>query len=43
VWEPRPGTDFHEVSDGWISITPMVLDFTEERALGELAEWKLEK
>jgi 5'-nucleotidase len=33
VWEAIPGTDFHEVGEGYISVTPLHLDMTE---LGEL-------
>ncbi len=28
VWEPLPGTDFHEVAEGWVSVTPLHLDLT---------------
>ena len=41
VWEGQPGTDSHAVDEGWISVTPMRLDLTDDRALGELAHWKL--
>lgn len=37
VWEPIPGTDFHEVGEGFISVTPLHLDMTE---LGELDRLK---
>lgn len=36
VWEPIPGTDFHEVANGWISVTPLHLDMTENEFLGRL-------
>lgn len=35
--ENRPGTDFHEVADGYISITPIHADMTQERALASLS------
>jgi 5'-nucleotidase len=43
VWETQAGTDFHAVSEGWISVTPMRLDLTDERALVDLDAWHLEK
>jgi len=42
-WEPIAGTDFHAVHEGWISVTPLRLDFTAEAALPELEAWGLEK
>jgi len=41
VWEPRDGTDFHAVEDGYVSITPMRLDLTDADALAEMSEWGL--
>jgi len=43
VWDPRPGTDFQAVDDGWISVTPLRLDLTDEAAIETLGAWKLEK
>lgn len=43
VWDPRPGTDFQAVSDRWISVTPLRLDLTDDDALEEMREWRLEK
>jgi 5'-nucleotidase len=43
VWEARPGTDFQAVNDGWISVTPMRLDLTDDGALRELGGWELSK
>lgn len=43
VWEATPGTDFHAVHDGWISVTPMRLDLTDGDALEELDGWELSK
>jgi len=42
-WEPIEGTDFHAVHAGWISVTPMRLDFTADPVLAELEAWSLEK
>jgi 5'-nucleotidase len=36
VWEPIPGTDFNEVHAGYISITPLKLDSTDEALLERL-------
>jgi len=36
VWEPIAGTDFNEVGGGWISVTPLGLDMTARRFLGDL-------
>lgn len=36
VWEPIAGTDFNEVGNGWISVTPLQLDMTSESLLDEL-------
>jgi 5'-nucleotidase len=36
VWERIPGTDFHEVAAGWISVTPLQLDLTGFDFLTEL-------
>jgi len=43
VWEGREGTDFQAVSDGWISVTPLRLDLTDERAVADMHSWNLEK
>ena len=43
VWEAQPGTDFHAVSEGRISVTPLRLDLTDEGALVDLRSWRLEK
>jgi 5'-nucleotidase len=36
VWEKIPGTDFHEVAAGYVSVTPLHLDMTDVRFLEEL-------
>jgi len=43
VWEAQPGSDFQAVSEGRISVTPLRLDLTDERALVDLDAWHLEK
>ena len=43
VWDPSPGTDFHAVHEGYVSVTPLRLDLTDEPALGTLRTWSLEK
>jgi 5'-nucleotidase len=41
VWQEGNGTDFDAVSAGYISITPLRLDLTDERALSDLETWSL--
>jgi 5'-nucleotidase len=36
VWEPIPGTDFHEVAAGYVSVTPLHLDLTDLTGLERL-------
>jgi 5'-nucleotidase len=36
VWENIPGTDFHEVAAGWVSVTPLHLDMTDVGFLDRL-------
>jgi len=43
VWDPRPGTDFNAVHEGWISVTPLKLDLTDEPAVDTVGEWNLTK
>ncbi len=38
IWEATPGTDFHEVAQGFISVTPLHLDMTSHAMLGRLLE-----
>lgn len=42
VWEAVPGTDFQAVHDGYISVTPMRLDLTDDDALEGVRGWKLQ-
>jgi 5'-nucleotidase len=41
VWETAEGTDFDAVQAGYVSVTPLRLDLTDERALDDLREWAL--
>ncbi len=34
-----PGTDFHAVANGFVSVTPLKLDLTDHKALPPLREW----
>ena len=34
-----PGTDFHAVRNGFVSITPLQVDLTRHQALPALADW----
>ncbi len=38
MWEAIPGTDFHEVGEGYISVTPLHLDMTELDVLHRLED-----
>jgi len=38
IWEATPGTDFHEVSSGWVSVTPLHLDMTDHEFLETLRD-----
>ncbi len=40
VWEAIPGTDFHEVGEGFISVTPLHLDMTDRKYLHHLEDLK---
>jgi 5'-nucleotidase len=38
-----PGTDFHAIAQGYVSVTPLQIDLTRHAALPELERWlKLE-
>ena len=41
VWQMGEGTDFDAVQAGYVSVTPLRLDLTDERALDDLREWAL--
>ncbi len=34
-----PGTDFHAVGEGYVSVTPLQIDFTRHAALPSIASW----
>jgi 5'-nucleotidase len=36
IWDEIPGTDFHEVAAGYVSVTPLHLDMTDVRFLEKL-------
>ncbi len=36
-----PGTDYHAVSRGHISVSPLQIDFTNHAAIGQLEAWEL--
>jgi 5'-nucleotidase len=38
VWEATPGTDFHELAGGYVSVTPLNLDMTDQDLLARLGE-----
>ena len=37
--EAGPGTDFHAVAEGWVSITPLDIDLTGTRQLETVRGW----
>lgn len=41
VWENREGSDFNAVDAGYVSVTPMRLDLTDEGAVDGIAAWGL--
>ncbi len=41
VWEEEADTDFLAVSQGCASVTPLMLDLTDYRAMATMASWKL--
>jgi 5'-nucleotidase len=42
VWLPQSGSDFSAVSEGFVSVTPLVLDLTDNQAMSEMEQWNLE-
>jgi 5'-nucleotidase len=34
-----PGTDFHAVREGYVSVTPLQVDLTRHGALAQVGEW----
>ncbi|MBI5169295.1 MAG: 5'/3'-nucleotidase SurE [Candidatus Eisenbacteria bacterium] len=41
VWRPEPGTDYHAVHAGFVSVTPMQLDLTDHAAIDAMESWSL--
>jgi 5'-nucleotidase len=41
IWRPEPGTDYHAVNAGFVSVTPMHLDMTDHAAIGAMEPWSL--
>ena len=41
TWERPGGTDYEAVMDGWISLTPLHLDLTNNQVLDQLKGWGL--
>jgi 5'-nucleotidase len=40
-WTAPEGTDFHAVSRGYISVTPLHLDITNHALLADVERWNL--
>ena len=41
IWVPDPGTDYQAVHDGFVSVTPLLLDLTDTNALAAMRSWSL--
>jgi 5'-nucleotidase len=41
IWQPVPGTDYHAVHDGRVSVTPLRLDLTDPEARSAMQGWSL--
>ena len=41
-WEADPESDFAALADGVISVTPLHLDFTNHKVMGQVRDWNLE-
>ncbi len=41
VWRDEPGTDFHAVHAGFVSVTPMHMDLTDAAAHADMQGWSL--
>jgi len=41
VWRRDPGTDFHAVHSGFVSVTPMHMDLTDTTACADMQGWSL--
>jgi 5'-nucleotidase len=42
-FQDLPGTDFHAVQNGFVSVTPLHLDLTNYAAMDRLRQWRLEE
>ncbi len=42
IWQAREGSDFSAVDAGYVSVTPLRLDLTDESAVDAIAAWRLE-
>ena len=40
VWKEEKGTDYYEVKNGYVSITPLHLDFTDYKFMKKLKKWR---
>ncbi|HET8654670.1 MAG TPA: 5'/3'-nucleotidase SurE [Longimicrobiaceae bacterium] len=40
-WAPDESSDFHAVSQGYVSVTPLHLDLTHHRMLSDIRDWDL--
>jgi 5'-nucleotidase len=43
IWEPQDGTDFHAVNSGYVSVTPMRLDLTDDGSIEAVRAWEIPK
>lgn len=41
IWRPDPGTDYHAIHDGFVSVTPLQLELTDAPARAEMQGWGL--
>jgi 5'-nucleotidase len=41
IWEPEEGTDFLAVDEGYVSVTPLHLDLTDNALRTRLSDWRL--
>ncbi len=41
TWEPDELSDFNAVSDGYVSVTPLLLELTDYKAIVEMERWGL--
>ncbi len=41
VWRPDEGTDFHTVDAGYVSVTPLQLELTDQAARADMQSWGL--